>query len=184
MKKNKQLIILDRDGVINQDSDAYIKSPQEWHPIAGSLQAIARLNQAGYLVAIATNQSGIAKGFFTEMELTLIHHKMEQALAEEGGHIDKIVYCPHNPEDNCYCRKPKPGLLLEIARYFNIDLEHALLVGDSKRDIQAAQAVHCQAVWVKTGKKMPLSKEIPSGVKIFDDLAAVVENLLSGSSQF
>lgn len=178
MKHNDlQLIILDRDGVINHDSDAYIKTPEEWHAIEGSLQAIAKLNHAGYRVAIATNQSGLARGYFTQADLDAIHLKMQTDLAAVGGHIDAIFYCPHGPDERCDCRKPKPGLLFNIAQHFGIDLKHTLLVGDSLRDIEAAQAANCEAVLVKTGKPIVLSPDIQDRVPVFDSLMDVVKAL-------
>jgi D-glycero-D-manno-heptose 1,7-bisphosphate phosphatase len=172
------LIILDRDGVINEDSDDYIKTPAEWIPIPGSLKAIAALNHAGYTVVVATNQSGIARGLYTEAGLAEIHATMQRQLAAVGGHIDAIFYCRHHPDEHCACRKPKPGLLLQIAAEFKIDIEKALMVGDAARDIECAQAVGCPAVLVKTGKGMRTleAKNVPD-VPVFEDLAAVVAML-------
>ena len=178
MKKTRQLIILDRDGVINHDSDAYIKSPQEWHAIAGSLHAIALLNKAGYFVAIASNQSGLARGYFTQQQLDAIHLKMQTELALVGGHVDAIFYCPHGPEDACLCRKPKPGLLFQIARHFNLDLSQALLIGDSASDREAADAASCEAVLVKTGKPILSLTGAQENNRVFDCLLDVVEYLL------
>jgi D-glycero-D-manno-heptose 1,7-bisphosphate phosphatase len=145
-----KLIILDRDGVINYDSDAYIKSPDEWHAIPGSLEAIAQLNKAGIKVAIASNQSGVARGYFSEETLQKIHEKMSNELKKYTGHIDKIFYCPHGPNDNCDCRKPKPGLLLQAFQYFNVKPEEAYFVGDSQSDIDAASAAGCDAILVNS----------------------------------
>lgn len=173
------LIILDRDGVINQDSPDFIKSAEEWVPISNSLEAIAKLNKAGHIVTIASNQSGIGRGLFSEQDLAKIHEKMINELTKVGGHIDAIYYCPHTPADNCECRKPKPGLLIQIAQQFNTDFNNALLVGDAERDIRAAQAVNCPAVLVKTGKGLEtLKNNTLAGVDIYEDLAAVVENIL------
>jgi D-glycero-D-manno-heptose 1,7-bisphosphate phosphatase len=169
------LIILDRDGVINADSAEHIKSPEEWHAISGSLEAIAKLNRAGHTVVVATNQSGVARGYFNLQTLAAIHQKMQDELAKVGGHIDAIFFCPHGPDDNCDCRKPKPGLLWQIAKQFNTDFKDALVIGDSLRDIQAAQAVGCKAILVKTGKganelaTKPELKSVPS----YKDLATV-----------
>lgn len=143
-----KLILLDRDGVINYDSDAFIKSPDEWRAIPGSLEAIALLNKADIKVAIASNQSGLARGYFTEETLQKIHQKMLNALKQQGGHIDKIFYCPHGPNDNCDCRKPKPGMLLQAFQYFNIHPEEACFVGDSQRDIDAAKAAGCHSTFI------------------------------------
>lgn len=147
-----KLIILDRDGVINEDSDDYIKSPEEWIPIPGSLEAIALLNQHDFIVSVATNQSGLARGFYTTEMLQRIHQKMHEQLSVFGGKIDSIFYCPHGPDDNCDCRKPKPGLLLQIAQHYKTSLEHVMVVGDSLRDLQAALAVGANPILVKTGK--------------------------------
>lgn len=179
----KKWIVLDRDGVINVDSDDYIKSPEEWHAIPGSLEAIAKLNWAGYHVLVASNQSAIAKGLLTEKNLTLIQQKMENELILVGGHLDGFFFCPHNPEDNCDCRKPKPGLLTAIAAQLNISLKDAPAIGDSLRDIQAAKSAGCLPILVLTGKgekTLQLNSDHPDlkGVAVFPDLAAAVSNLL------
>jgi D-glycero-D-manno-heptose 1,7-bisphosphate phosphatase len=172
------LIILDRDGVINYDSPDYIKSPEEWHPIPGSLEAIAQLNQAGHTVVIATNQSGIGRGYYNVETLQAIHAKMLAALAAVGGHIDGIFYCPHKPEDHCDCRKPKPGLLLQIAEKFHTDFKDAVFIGDSWRDVEAAQAVHCKAVLVTTEAPL-IQKGMLNRIPLFDNLAAAVDAILT-----
>lgn len=169
-------IILDRDGVINQDSDAYIKSPEEFIPIDGSLEAIARLNQAGYQVLVATNQSGIARGYFTEQILHQMHQKLAHALALVGGKVECIVFCPHGPEDDCQCRKPKPGLIQELIKRYNIDVDNLVVVGDSLRDLQAAVAVGAKPVLVKTGKGEKTLKSI-SGTDADDNTKALWRNL-------
>jgi D-glycero-D-manno-heptose 1,7-bisphosphate phosphatase len=149
----KKLIILDRDGVINEDSDDYIKSPEEWHPIPGSLEAIALLNQAGFEVVVATNQSGLARGYYTVSTLHEIHAKMHTALVKVNAKVTEIYYCPHGPEDNCTCRKPRPGLLLQIkAAYGLSSLSEVPFVGDSLRDIEAALEAGAIPVLVKSGK--------------------------------
>lgn len=175
-----KLIILDRDGVINQDSDEYIKSVDEFIPLPGSLEAIARLNQAGYRVAIATNQSGIARGFYDIATLNAMHDKLRRMLNELGGQVDVIAFCPHGPDDNCDCRKPKPGMYLDIAKRFEISLKGIPIVGDSLRDLQAAQAVDASPILVRTGKgERTLAKgEGLAGIPVYDDLAAVVTSLL------
>ena len=145
-----KLVILDRDGVINYDKKDYIKSPEEWHPIPGSLEAIATLNAQGFRVAVASNQSGIARGLFSEKTLDAIHQKMYKALAQVGGKIDFIAYCPHLPEDLCLCRKPNPGMLYEIARYFHCDLNRVPFVGDKMSDVLAAEAVGATPIWIGT----------------------------------
>jgi D-glycero-D-manno-heptose 1,7-bisphosphate phosphatase len=178
-----QLVILDRDGVINEDSPAYIKSPEEWIPIPGSLEAIARLHRAGWYVVVATNQSGIARRLFDPDMLVRIHEKMRRSVAEAGGRIDAIFFCPHGPHDNCACRKPKPGLFLDIARRLRISLEGIPAVGDSLADLHAARAAGAHPILVKTGKgaEALAACEHPSAVSIYDNLASTVDQLLSES---
>ncbi|WP_428622907.1 D-glycero-beta-D-manno-heptose 1,7-bisphosphate 7-phosphatase [Sedimenticola sp.] len=175
-----KLIILDRDGVINDDSDAFIKSPDEWNPIPGSLSAIAKLNQAGYRVAVATNQSGLARGLFTIDELNAIHKKMHLAVASEGGRIDGIFFCPHGPESACDCRKPKPGLLQQIAERFYTNLEGIPCIGDSLRDLQAAQAVGATPILVRSGKglKTAADPQLDPAIPIYNNLSEAVAALL------
>ncbi|MDP3874488.1 MAG: D-glycero-beta-D-manno-heptose 1,7-bisphosphate 7-phosphatase [Pseudomonadota bacterium] len=171
-----KLIILDRDGVINYDSDQFIKSPQEWRPIEGSLEAIALLNQFGWRVVVATNQSGVGRGLFDMDTLAAIHDKMHRSLAQTGGRIDAIFFCPHAADSKCACRKPKPGMLLEIASRFNVDLADVPVVGDSLRDLQAADAAGAQPVLVRTGKgtKTEADPALSRGARIYDNLAAMV----------
>jgi D-glycero-D-manno-heptose 1,7-bisphosphate phosphatase len=171
-----KLIILDRDGVINQDSDLYIKSPEEWKPIPGSLDAIARLNQWGYRVVVATNQSGIGRGLFVMDTLNAIHDKLIKAVAQAGGRIDAVFFCPHTNADKCGCRKPKPGMLEEIATRYNTELEGIPTIGDSLRDLQAAESVGAQPMLVLTGKgkKTQADPNLPPGTLTFADLAAAV----------
>ena len=174
-----KLLILDRDGVINEDSDAYIKSLDEWIPIPGSVAAIARLSQAGWTVAVATNQSGLARGYYDEATLESMHTRLRQLVAEQGGEVGLIVHCPHGPDDGCSCRKPLPGMLEQIAAYYGADLDGLWFVGDSRGDLDAALAVHCQPVLVKTGKGLrTLAKGLPERTLVFDDLAAVAAHLL------
>lgn len=177
-----KLIILDRDGVINEDSDEFIKTPEEFIPIHGSIKAIARLNHAGYRVIIATNQSGIARKLLNSEMLNRIHEKLNSLLSEAGGSIDSIFFCPHGPNDKCDCRKPKPGLLNDIRRRLHVNLEGVPAIGDSLRDIQAAQAVNASPVLVRTGKGMRTIEkgEGLEGVPVYDDLASVVDDLLAG----
>ncbi len=174
-------IILDRDGVINQDSDAFIKDPDEWIPIPGSLEAIARLTQAGYRVVVATNQSGVARGLFDLETLEAIHRKMEVEIERHGGRLEGIYYCPHGPDDGCSCRKPKPGLLLQIGLDLNTDLSHAIAVGDSLRDLQAAAAVGSTPVLVLTGKGAKTFAQInpEQDVATYQNLADFVETLIT-----
>ncbi|HTN66123.1 MAG TPA: D-glycero-beta-D-manno-heptose 1,7-bisphosphate 7-phosphatase [Burkholderiaceae bacterium] len=175
-----KLIILDRDGVINHDSDEFIKSPAEWMPIDGSLEAIARLNQAGYRVAVATNQSGIARRLFDMVTLNAIHQKLHVRAQHVGARIDAIFYCPHAADDACDCRKPKAGLLHEIARRFDTSLQGVPSVGDSLRDLQAGAEAGCLPYLVLTGKgeQTRAAGDLPPGTMIFPNLAAVVEQLL------
>ena len=181
-QKPCQLIILDRDGVINKDSDDYIKSVQEWQPIAGSIEAIALLKQAGYCVAIATNQSGIARGYYDVDTLKAMHIKMCNLVAQYSVEIDYIAFCPHGPNDNCSCRKPKAGLLFEIATYFNADLSQVTMVGDSLSDRQAAQNAGANFVLVKTGKGERVLANADSGLlselDVHDNLLSYVQYLL------
>jgi len=176
------LIILDRDGVINEDSDDYIKSPEEFIPIPGSLEAIARLNHAGYKVLIATNQSGIARGLFDMDTLNQIHDKLKNLLNAFGGRIDGIFFCPHGPEAQCHCRKPQPGLYEEIAQRLDTDLTDVPAVGDSLRDLQAAQQVGATPILVRTGKgeRTLATAEGLEGIPVYTDLAAYVDELLEG----
>lgn len=173
-------IILDRDGVINYDSDAYIKSPEEWLPIPGSLEAIAQLNRAGYQVLIATNQSGIARGLFDFDMLDLIHEKLLRELAAVGGYIQEIFFCPHHPEQNCFCRKPKPGLLLQMQEKYPVQMQHTFYIGDSYKDVQAAQTMGCRPLLVLTGRGKYELAEHPELAKVrsFVDLAEAVEFVL------
>lgn len=175
-----KLIILDRDGVINEDSDSFIKSPAEWRPIPGSLEAIAKLHQSGYQVVLATNQSGVGRGLFEVATLNAIHDRMHRALAQIGGRIDAIFFCPHAQEANCDCRKPKAGLLEEIARRFNVDLKGTPAVGDALRDLQAAAAVGAAPILVLTGKGRKTLDEggLPAGTQVYDDLAAAVQAIV------
>ncbi len=176
-----KLVILDRDGVINYDSAQFIKSPDEWKPIPGSLEAIAALNQAGFRVALATNQSGIGRGLFDMTTLNAIHDKMQRALAQVGGRIDALFYCPHAAESNCSCRKPKPGMLEDISRRFGIDLAGVPSVGDSLRDLQAGVALGAQPILVRTGKgETTLAKgDLPEGTLVFADLAEAARFIIN-----
>ena len=174
-----KLVILDRDGTINHDSDKYIKSPEEFRPIAGSLEAIARLTQADYRIVVATNQSGIARGLFDTRTLFAIHETLIRALAQFGGRIDAFFFCPHAAEAGCPCRKPQPGMLLEVARRFNVSLDEVYMVGDSQRDLEAAVAAGAKPVLVLTGKGARTREEgkMPPGTVVFADLAAFAQHL-------
>lgn len=175
-----KLVILDRDGVINYDSDQYIKSPAEWKAMPGSLEAIAKLTQAGYKVVIASNQSGIGRGLFDMDTLNAIHDKMHRAVQAVGGRIDAVFYCPHTSEAKCNCRKPKPGMFLRIGGCFNTDLSEAFVIGDSLRDLQPAASVGARSVLVLTGKGEFTQAEgdLPEGTLVFADLAAAVDYIL------
>jgi D-glycero-D-manno-heptose 1,7-bisphosphate phosphatase len=176
-----KLVILDRDGVINEDSDQFIKSPEEWKPIPGSLEAIARLTQAGYRVVVASNQSGIGRGLFDMATLNAINEKMYKTLAQVGGRIDALFYCPHPAEANCSCRKPKPGMLDDIARRFNTSLAGIPSIGDSLRDMQASAAAGAQPVLVLTGKgaKTMAAGGLPDDTQVYDNLAAAVRAMIA-----
>lgn len=172
-------LILDRDGVINQDSDAYVKNSQEWIPIEGSLSAIAQLQSAGFLVVVATNQSGIGRGLYPLEQLHAMHDKMNRLLQEAGGSPLDVAFCPHTPDDHCDCRKPKPGLLYQLADAHGFDLKHAMVVGDSLRDLQAADAVGAKSYLVRTGKGARTLAQHPKlPYPVFDSLAHVAEHLI------
>jgi D-glycero-D-manno-heptose 1,7-bisphosphate phosphatase len=175
-----RLVILDRDGVINEDSDAFIKSPDEWRPLPGSLEAIARLTHAHVHVVVVTNQSGIARGLLDLDMLQKIHTRMHRELALHGGRIDAIYYCPHGPDDNCHCRKPKAGMLRDLGKRLRIDLTGVPAIGDSLRDLQAAQAVNARPILVRTGKGRRTEQADGDrlGCEIYDDLATAVDRLL------
>lgn len=175
-----KLIVLDRDGVINVDSASFIKSPAEWKPVPGSLEAIARLHQADYRVVVATNQSGVGRNLFDMDTLNAIHQKMHHAVAAVGGRIDAVFYCPHTADDKCGCRKPKAGMFRRIASCFNLDMTGVPAVGDSLRDLQAAAEVGAAPYLVLTGKgqKTQADGDLPSGTQVFPDLASVVDALL------
>lgn len=179
-----KLIILDRDGVINHDSDAFIKSPKEWIPIPGSLEAIARLNQAGYRVVVSTNQSGIARGLFDIVTLNAIHRKLHESAQQVGADIAAIFFCPHAADDNCDCRKPKPGMLHTIAKRFNVNLKGVPNIGDSLRDLQAGFVTGCVPYLVLTGKGEKTREKggLPPGTTIYQDLSAAVDHLLNEPS--
>ncbi|HWU34448.1 MAG TPA: D-glycero-beta-D-manno-heptose 1,7-bisphosphate 7-phosphatase [Methylovorus sp.] len=176
-----KLVILDRDGVINHDSPHFIKSPNEWIPIPGSLEAIALLNQSGFRVALATNQSGIGRGLFDMATLNAIHDKMHRSLSQLGGRIDALFYCPHAAEAKCDCRKPKAGMLEEIGRRFGMDLKGAPCVGDSLRDLQAGVACGCQPILVRTGKGEATLQAggLPENTWICADLAEAVQRIIA-----
>ena len=174
-----KLIVLDRDGVINVDSEQFIKSPDEWKPIPGSLEAIARLNESGWRVVVASNQSGVGRGLFDMDTLNAINEKMTKAIGQVGGRLDAIFFCPHSADSTCDCRKPRPGMFVQIAERFNVDMRGVPVVGDSLRDLQAGVAVGCQPYLVLTGKgaKTQADPALPEGTLVFPDLAAVAAQL-------
>ena len=175
------IIVLGRDGVINEDSDDYIKSPDEWQPIPGSLAAIARLHRANWRVVVATNQSGVARGLFDLDTLMRIHEKMHRAVRDAGGLIDAVFFCPHVPADDCLCRKPKPGLLFDIANRLRIDLTAVPSIGDSLRDLHAAQSAGARPILVRTGKGASTLADpcLDPTIPVYRNLASAVEALLT-----
>lgn len=178
-----KLIILDRDGVVNFDSEQFIKSPDEWKPIPGSLEAIARLNQAGFRVVLATNQSGVGRGLFDMAMLNSIHDKMHKALAQAGARVDALFFCPHAADSDCGCRKPKPGMFQEIGVRFNVSLSGVPCIGDSLRDLEAAAAVGGQPILVLSGKGQATKEKggLPEGTLVFDDLNEAVRHVIQNA---
>ncbi len=179
-----KLVILDRDGTINVDSDEYVKSPEEWTPLPGALEAIARLNHAGWHAVVATNQSGLGRGLFDVAALNAMHAKMHKMLAALGGRVDAVFFCPHAPEDQCGCRKPAPGLFEQIGERFGVDLHGVPTVGDTARDLQAGAALGCEPHLVLTGKgepyrNRPLPDTFPAGTRTHADLAAFADYLIN-----
>lgn len=176
-----KLVILDRDGVINFDSDQFIKSPQEWQPIPGSLEAIALLNQAGFRVVVASNQSGVGRGLFDMATLNDIHAKMHKLTGQLGGRIDAVFFCPHAADSRCACRKPNAGLFLDIAARFRFDLAGVPAVGDALRDVQAALLAGARPMLVKTGKGLRTLQggELPAGVPVFANLYEAAQAIIA-----
>ncbi|HIV72087.1 MAG TPA: D-glycero-beta-D-manno-heptose 1,7-bisphosphate 7-phosphatase [Candidatus Aquabacterium excrementipullorum] len=180
-----KLVILDRDGTINHERDDYIKSPEEWVPLPGAIEAIARLNHAGWHVVVATNQSGIGRGLFDMAAMNAMHAKMHQMLARHGGRVDAVFFCPHTPEDQCTCRKPQPGLFKMIGERFNVSLDEVPMVGDLPRDVLAAQSVGCEPHLVRTGQAasmtdvelVDLRRQVPD-LTIHPDLSAFADFLI------
>ncbi|HSN17843.1 MAG TPA: D-glycero-beta-D-manno-heptose 1,7-bisphosphate 7-phosphatase [Gammaproteobacteria bacterium] len=173
-----RLVILDRDGVINKESDAYIKTPEEWIPLPGSLEAIARLHRNGYTVVVASNQSGVARHLFSLDTLAAIHGRMRREVEAAGGKIDAVFFCPHGPKEACDCRKPKPGLLRQIAERYGVSLQGVPMIGDSERDLQAARAVGGRPILVKTGNGLKTLEEDHDVEESYDDLAAAAAQLI------
>lgn len=179
-----RLVILDRDGTINEESDDYIKSAEEWHALPGSLEAIARLNRGGWRVVVASNQSGLGRGLFSASDLLGIHNKIQSLLRQHGGEIDAFFFCPHHPDDQCHCRKPAPGMLHDIGKRFQTALTHVPMIGDSEKDVEVARNAGARPMLVLTGRgrdtlaKLKQKKQL-AGVEVFDDLAAAANALLA-----
>jgi len=182
-KPATKLVILDRDGVINHDSDDYVKSVDEWIPIPGSIEAIAALSRAGYLIGVATNQSGLARGYFDDIALAYMHARLSALVEDAGGHIDALCYCPHGPDEGCNCRKPAPGLLLQISAELQTPLAGAWYVGDAAKDIELALASGCKPILVRTGKgaltEPLLTTEQRALTPVVADLAAAAQLILA-----
>lgn len=174
-------MILDRDGVINRESREFVKSADEWLPLPGSIGAIAALSNAGYTVTVASNQSGLARGLFDADALQSMHDKLHGLVAAQGGHIDRIVVCPHGPDDNCDCRKPRPGLLLQLGEHYGVALSGVPVIGDSLRDLEAAIVAGARPILVRTGNGREAERQLVgvfAGVEVFDDLAAAAAALV------
>ena len=178
------LLLLDRDGVINHDSENYIRSLTDWRPIDGSYEAIARASKAGFDVVVVTNQSGLARGYFDQATLEQIHHELRQRVSDFGGRIDAIAYCPHGPDDGCDCRKPAAGMLIEALARFKTSPDDAVLIGDSLRDLQAAERAGVRPVLVRTGngEKTIMNAGLPAGTTIYANLSAAIDNLLAAQA--
>jgi|TARA_Y100000310_G_scaffold335006_2_gene416037 D-glycero-D-manno-heptose 1,7-bisphosphate phosphatase len=181
MAAGMKLVILDRDGVINHDSPEYIKTPEEWLPIEGSLEAIANLHEHGFTVCVATNQAGIGRGLYSLQDLERIHSKMLQAVADAGGKITAVFYCPHHPSDDCACRKPRPGLIHQLADQLKVSVAGVPLVGDKLTDIQAGMAAGCKPILVETGSgRLALDKLPNPGIPVYPDLAGAAAAIIAG----
>ncbi len=179
-----KVIVLDRDGVINKDSDAFVKTAGEWIPIEGSLEALARLNQAGYRLAVASNQSGLGRGLLTLDDLNAMHQRLHDRLAALGGRIEAVFFCPHRPEEQCLCRKPRPGLLSAVRERLGVELSDVVVIGDSVRDLEAAWAFGAAAILVLTGKgarTLAEHRQRLCGTPVYRDLSAAAEAILAGS---
>lgn len=180
--RKMRLVVLDRDGVINKESKRFVKSADEWQALDGSIEAIAALTLGGFRVAVASNQSGLARGLFDYGDLYAMHEKMRDLVASAGGRIDHIVICPHGPDDGCECRKPLPGLLLEIGEHFDISMRGVPFIGDSIRDLQAALAADARPILVRSGNGKEAESCLPPelvDVEVFDDLPAAAAALLN-----
>ena len=185
MQHVPKLMILGRDGILNQYRDDHVKSPEEWQPVPGALDAVARLNQAGWHAVVATNQSGIGRGMIDMASINAVHQRMMQRLAAVGGRLDAVFFCPHTPEEDCDCRKPAPGLMVEIGRRYGIDLRQVPMVCDTLRDLQAAHAAGCEPHLVRCGRVAllndaqvaELASQVP-GAEVHADLGAFAEFVL------
>jgi D-glycero-D-manno-heptose 1,7-bisphosphate phosphatase len=183
--QSTKLVILGRDGILNEYREGHVMSPDEWHPIAGAMEAVSRMNHAGWHVVVATNQAGIGRGMIDMAAVNAVHAHMNHQLMEQGARIDAVFFCPHMPEENCECRKPKPGLFLDIGRRYGVDLAHVPVVGDTLRDLQAAQAAGCEPHLVLSGRAALLDEaqlqavmqQVPQA-HVHEDLAAFAEYLL------
>jgi D-glycero-D-manno-heptose 1,7-bisphosphate phosphatase len=182
-RRPTRLLVLDRDGVINQDSKTFVKSADEWQPLPGSIEAIAALSAAGFTIAVASNQSGLARGLFDRRALRAMHRKLRRLVAAAGGRVDRIVVCPHGPDDGCHCRKPAPGLLERLGRHYGVAMTDVPVIGDSLRDLQAALAVGAQPILVQSGNgrqtQQSLCGEL-ADVPVYADLAAAAQALIQG----
>lgn len=181
-----RLVILDRDGVINHDSDDFVKTPAEWLPIDGSIDAVAKLCRAGFTVAVATNQSGIGRKLMDRTALEAIHEKLRAQVREAGGDVDRIAYCPHHPDDGCDCRKPAPGLYVQLSREYGMPLDGVPVIGDTMRDLEAARAVNARAILVLTGNGEQTAADLRQRgdvVETFADLGAAAAALIAESSE-
>ena len=176
------LVILDRDGVINRDSPQFVKSTDEWVPLPGSIDAIAALARAGFTVAVASNQSGLARGLFDRRALGAMHRKLRRLVANATGRIDRIVVCPHGPDDGCACRKPNPGLLLRLGRFYDTSLAGVPVIGDSLRDLEAARRANARPILVRTGNGDKTEESLPAAfgaVEVYDDLAEAAAAIIT-----
>jgi len=178
-----RLVVLDRDGVINEDSKAFVKSAEEWIPLPGSIDAVASLSRSGFTIAVASNQSGLARGLLDRRALRAMHRKLRRLVAARGGRVDRIVVCPHGPDDDCSCRKPRPGLLRRLARHYGIAMDDVPVIGDSLRDLEAAAAAGAQPILVRTGNGRKTEAQLHgelADVAVYDDLAAAARSLIAG----
>ena len=181
-----KLIILGRDGILNEYRDDHVKAPAEWVPIPGALEAVSRLNHAGWHAVVATNQAGIGRGMIDMASVNLIHAHMNKLMQAQGARLDAVFFCPHTPEEQCDCRKPLPGMMLEIGERYGVDLDHVPVAADTLRDLQAAHAAGCEPHLVRTGRAAQLDdavveqwcKQVP-GVRVHADLSAMAEQLIA-----